>query len=76
VYARIAATAAENKRLLARDKSYIIMIYENTSGCSRGTQVYVHMKVYTHIHKGSCGCRYGVATISRLLKIVGVFCRI
>ena len=25
------------------------------------------MNVYTHINKGSCGCRYEVATISRLL---------
>jgi len=23
-----------------------------------------------------CKCRYGVATISRLLKIIGLFCRI
>ena len=34
---------------------------------------YMQIKYITHVHRP---CRYGVATISRLLKITGLFCRI
>ena len=44
--------------------------------------MYIYMYMHVYMHRGKTGgkgywrCWYGVATISRLLKIVGLFCRI
>jgi len=54
-------------------------------------QIHIHTRIYTHMHMKICMyihihihiylpkarslCEYGVATISRLLEIVGLFCK-
>jgi len=45
------------------------------------TYIYIYIYIYVSIIRENCliwksKCCYGVATISRLLKIVGLFCRI
>jgi len=40
--------------------------------------IYMYMRMYTCAYEYDLGSleQYGVATISRLLKIIGLFCRI
>jgi len=54
--------------------------HAHTHTCTR-TRTYTHMhrRTLSHTHVHTCIRRltsYGVATISRLLKIIGLFCRI
>jgi len=56
----------------------------NTSNHTRDVgamYIYKHIHICTHLHKllivsvYQSDCGYGVATISRLLKIIGLFCK-
>ena len=46
---------------------------KQTQSHNTPTLTYIYVHKFIHIYKCIC---YGVATISRLLKIVGLFCRI
>ena len=38
--------------------------------------MFIYICMYTHTHTHTQAIRYGVATSSSLLKIIGLFCRI
>ena len=50
-------------------------VFPKATICSQTTGV-LHVRMCCTLHSGSAIMLYGVATISRLLKIIGLFCRI